>query len=218
MRLPKEHLAQLNAEFEHAPATDIIRWTVDSFHPRLILAVSMSDAVLIDLCVSVEPSIEAVFIDTGYHFKETLDMVELVRSRYDLNLRVMRPELPPEPLWKSDPLNCCSSVKVSQLDQALEGKDAWMSGLRRTDSPERADAPIVSSVARGRIKVNPVARWSEFDVRRYIDKHDVPVNPLLNAGYRSIGCWPCTRAVGHDESPRAGRWPDSPKTECGLHG
>ena len=173
----------------------------------------MTDAVLIDLAVKVAPAIEVVFIDTGYHFPETLETVETVRRRYGLNLRIMTVRPPHEELWKVDPENCCSAVKVGQLDRALAGKAAWMSGLRRDEADSRAGAPIVGRDLRGLVKVNPLANWTAEDVDDYIASHDVPVNPLLHQGYPSIGCMPCTQP---GES-RSGRWADRDKTECGLH-
>src|SRR5213082_1686572 len=132
-------LADLNDKFETESAGAIIRWAVESFHPHLCLSASMTDAVLIDLAVKVEPSIEIVFIDTGYHFPETLETVETVRRRYGLNLRIMTVAAQEPQLWQADPENCCSAVKVGQLDRALQGKEAWMSGLRRAESPRRAN-------------------------------------------------------------------------------
>jgi phosphoadenosine phosphosulfate reductase len=215
--LSNAELAELSAHFEHEPADIIIRWAVDTFHPHLSLTASMTDAVLIDLAVRVEPSIEVVFIDTGYHFPETLETVEHVRRRYGLNLKMMTVPPHDEELWKVDPENCCSALKVGQLDRALAGKEAWMSGLRRAESPIRANAPIVARDLRGLVKVNPIAAWSDLDVQGYIADHDVPVNPLVHQGYLSIGCRPCTRPVQDGEDPRAGRWADSDKSECGLH-
>ena len=219
--LPRElspsELAELNEQFETAPASDIIRWAVETFHPHLALTASMTDAVLIDLAVKVEPSIEVVFIDTGYHFPETLDTVELVRRKYGLNLRMMTVPHHDEELWKVDPENCCSAIKVGQLDRALMGKEAWMSGLRRAESPSRADSSILSLDLRGLVKVNPIATWTDLDVQGYISDHDVPVNPLVHQGYPSIGCQPCTHPVAPGEDPRSGRWAGQDKTECGLH-
>lgn len=212
-----EQLAELSVEFERLPASKVIQWAADSFGPHLALAASMTDAVLIDLAVKVAPAIEVVFIDTGYHFPETLETVETVRRRYGLNLRIMTVAPHDEELWKVDPENCCSAVKVGQLDRALAGKAAWMSGLRRDESETRADAPIVTRDLRGLIKVNPLARWTAADVDDYIDTHDVPVNPLLDQGYPSIGCKPCTRRVAPGQDPRSGRWAGSSKSECGLH-
>jgi phosphoadenosine phosphosulfate reductase len=212
-----EDLALLNKQFERAAAGSVIEWAVEQFHPFMCLTASMTDAVLIDLAVRVEPSIEVVFIDTRYHFPETLETVEVVRRHYGLNLRVLT--VPPQPveLWQSDPENCCSTAKVEQLDRALVGKLAWMSGLRRAEAPTRANAPIVARDLRGLVKVNPIATWSDQDVAGYIADHDVPINPLLEQGYPSIGCRPCTQPVPDGADARSGRWAGRDKMECGLH-
>jgi len=210
-------LAELNARFEKEAAGTIIRWAVDTFHPHLCMTASMTDAVLIDLAVKVEPAIEVVFIDTGYHFPETLETMERVRRHYGLNLRIMTVPPHDEELWKVDPENCCSAIKVGQLDRALAGKEAWMSGLRRAEAPSRAAAPIVVRDLRGLVKINPLATWTDLDVAGYVKAHDVPVNPLIDQGYPSIGCWPCTKPVSEGDDARAGRWAGSQKTECGLH-
>ena len=154
-------LAELNVEFERMPAKKIIQWAVDNFAPHLSLSASMNDAVLVDLATKVHPGIEVVFIDTGYHFPETLETVETVRRRYGLNLRMMTVPHHAEELWKLDPENCCSAVKVGQLDRALEGKAAWMSGLRREEAATRGQAPIVARDLRGLVKVNPLATWTD---------------------------------------------------------
>jgi phosphoadenosine phosphosulfate reductase len=210
-------LADLNREFEHAPAQAVIEWAIEQFHPFMCLAASMTDAVVIDLAVAVEPSIEVVFIDTRYHFPETLETMERVRRHYGLNLRVLTVAPQPVELWEADPVNCCSAAKVAQLDRALVGKMAWMSGLRRAEAPSRAGTPIVARDLRGLIKVNPIATWTDQDVRGYIVDHDVPFNPLLEQGYPSIGCRPCTQPVGGGHDARSGRWVGQDKTECGLH-
>jgi phosphoadenosine phosphosulfate reductase len=215
--LSDDELAELDGRFEHEPAEAVVAWAVAQFRPRLCLAASMSDAVLIDLAVRAEPSVDVVFIDTGYHFPETLQTLETVQRRYGLDVRVMGPPSEPAEFWKTDPVACCSAYKVAQLDAALQGKLAWMSGLRRAESPTRAGAPVVSRDRRGLVKVNPLATWSDEDVARYVTEHDVPVNPLVAKGYLSIGCWPCTRPVEEGEHVRDGRWAGSSKTECGLH-
>jgi phosphoadenosine phosphosulfate reductase len=216
--LHDEELAELNREFERLPAPKIIQWAVDTFSPHLCLAASMQDAVLIDLATKVDAAIEVVFIDTGYHFPETLQTVEAVRKRYGLNLRMMTVAAHDEKLWKVDPENCCSAVKVGQLDRALAGKAAWMSGLRRSEAATRATAPIVTRDLRGLVKVNPIANWTDLDVEGYIADHDVPVNPLLDRGYTSIGCQPCTQLPSDPGDARSGRWAGRGKTECGIHG
>jgi len=159
-----------------------------------------------------------VFLDTQYHFAQTLWYVEQVRNRYDLNLRVIQPLVDPDDLWKSDLDGCCALRKVEPLNRALDGKRVWMSGLRRAEAPTRAKAPIVSwDLGRGLVKVNPLANWTDADVDSYEHDHDLLVHPLRAEGYKSIGCWPCTRSVRDGDDARAGRWAGSDKTECGLH-
>ena len=212
-----DELADLNREFEGLPASKIIQWAVDCFAPYLCMTASMTDAVLIDLAVKVDPAIEVVFIDTGYHFPETLQTVEDVRRRYGLNMRIMTVAHHAEELWEVDPENCCSAIKVGQLDRALAGKAAWMSGLRRVEAASRDSAPIVVRDLRGLVKVNPIATWTDDDVAGYIADHDVPQNPLVQQGYLSIGCEPCTKPVLPGDDPRSGRWAGRDRTECGLH-
>jgi phosphoadenosine phosphosulfate reductase len=215
--LSDAELAKISAGFETASAGRIIRWAVDTFGSRVALSASMTDAVLIDLATRVDPGIEVLFIDTGYHFPETLETVEAVRRHYGLNLRMMTVARQEEELWKVDPENCCSAVKVGQLDRALVDKDAWMSGLRRAEASTRSTAPIVARDLRGLVKVNPLATWTDEDVDGYIRDHNIIVNPLTLQGYPSIGCMPCTHPVAPGEDPRSGRWVGSDKTECGLH-
>ena len=212
-----EELADLSRDFESWSAEKIIEWAVESFAPHLALTASMTDAVLIDLATRVDPAIEVVFIDTGYHFPETLATVERVRQHYGLNLRMMTVALQDEPLWRADPENCCSAVKVGQLDRALSGKAAWMSGLRRAEADSRITAPIVARDLRGLIKINPIATWSDEQVADYVEDNNVIVNPLLLDGFTSIGCQPCTQRPTDDADPRSGRWSGRSKTECGLH-
>ncbi len=210
-------LAALSVEFERLPTTRIIQWAVDNFAPHLALTASMTDAVLIDLAVKVHPEIEVVFIDTGYHFPETLETVDEVRRRYGLNMKIMTVARQDEELWKVDPENCCSAVKVGQLDRAMLGKAAWMSGLRRSEADTRVKAPLVARDLRGLVKINPIAMWSDDDVAGYIADNDIVVNPLIGRGYLSIGCMPCTQPALDPDDPRSGRWAGRDKTECGLH-
>ena len=209
----EEELAELSRSFEGAPASKVVRWAVERFSPRLSLLASMTDAVLIDLAAKVDPSIEVVFIDTGHHFPETLETVEVVRRRYRLNLRIVTAGSEPAPLVDG----CCSAAKVLQLDRALVGRDAWLSGLRRAEAVTRAEAPIVGLDRRGLVKVNPLATWTDDDVAGYIADHDVPVNPLVFKGYPSVGCQPCTFPVEAGADPRSGRWAGTDRTECGIH-
>lgn len=204
-------------EFETSPAGKVISWAVERFGSRVCVACSFQDCVLVDLAVRADPDIEVLFLDTGFHFEETLAYVEEVRSLYDLNLRIVRPG-PEADAWPCGTERCCELRKVAPLERALEGHDAWVTGLKRCDSPTRAGAPVVSiDAARGMVKVNPLATWSDEDVYSYLADHDLPLHPLLARGYPSIGCAPTTRPVGPGEDPRSGRWAGTSKTECGLH-
>jgi phosphoadenosine phosphosulfate reductase len=212
-------LARVAREFETASATAPIAWAWERFGTGLVLAASFQDSVLIDLAVSVSPQIEVVFLDTQYHFAETEWYVEQVRRRYDLNLTVVRPLIEADNLWMTDIDKCCAVRKVEPLNRALVGHTAWMSGVRRSESPTRAETPIVTyDVARGLVKVNPIATWTDLDVEGYVRDRDLLVHPLSERGFPSIGCWPCTRPVATGEDDRSGRWAGSSKLECGLHG
>jgi phosphoadenosine phosphosulfate reductase len=210
-------LHELSERFEGAPAEEIVRWAAARFGRRLTLAASMADAVLIDVASRVVPGIEVIFLDTQYHFQQTLATTERIRDRYPIRLRVVWPERARDDLWRTDPDACCHARKVAPMERALQGRLAWLSGLRRADSRARSDVPVVHRDRRGLVKINPLIAWSDDDVARYIAEHDVPVNPLVAEGYASIGCWPCTRPVRSGEDARAGRWEGSGKTECGLH-
>jgi phosphoadenosine phosphosulfate reductase len=205
------------AVLEDLSAEDIVAWAAATYGDGLCLTTSLTDALLIDLAARVAPGIEVIFLDTQYHFPETLETLEVVRARYPIRLTVLRPDLPMDDLWRTDTDACCAVRKVAQLDRALAGKTAWLSGLRRADSPSRATTPIVERDRRGLVKVNPIAAWTDENVADYLERHDVPVNPLQAKGYPSIGCWPCTSAVAEGDDPRSGRWRGLAKTECGLH-
>jgi phosphoadenosine phosphosulfate reductase len=210
-------LRALSQEFETAPAAEVVSWAAGRFGSRVALACSFQDCVIVDLAVRADPGIEVIFLDTGFHFSETLAFVEEVRSTYDLNLRVVRPG-PEAEASPCGTARCCELRKVVPLDLALDGRDAWMTGLKRCDAPTRADTSIVSwDAGRGLVKINPIATWSEEDIGSYIDDHGLPVHPLVRRGYLSIGCAPTTRPVGPGEDPRSGRWAGTEKTECGLH-
>jgi phosphoadenosine phosphosulfate reductase len=210
-------LGEVARDLEHAPAEDVVAWAWDRFGHDLVLAASFQDCVLIDVATRVAP-VPVVFLDTQYHFPETLAYVDEVRRRYDLDLRIVRPLERPDDRWRTDGEACCALRKVEPLQRALVGRAAWMSGVRRTEAPTRALTPVVGwDARRGLVKVNPLARWSDRQVEDYIRDHDLPRHPLEGQGYTSIGCWPCTRPTQQGEDPRAGRWAGTAKTECGLH-
>jgi phosphoadenosine phosphosulfate reductase len=210
-------LAAASAGFETASASAVLRWARDTFGSGLALASSFQDCVLVDVAVRQFPEVEVIFLDTGFHFPETLDYVESVRERYDLNLTVLRSDLGPEE-WPCGTDRCCERRKVTPLGEALAQRDAWMTGLRRMEASTRTDAPIVGwDESRGLVQVNPLATWTDQDVAGYVTDHNLPVHPLTSQGYLSIGCAPTTRAVLPGEDPRAGRWAGTDKVECGIH-
>ena len=212
-------LAAISAELERKPASATVRWAWERFGNCIVLASSFQDAVLLDIAMKAAPDIEVVFLDTQYHFEETLQYVKALETRYDLNLTVMQPLVEPDDLWEIDTNECCTLRKVEPLARALDGKQAWMTGLRRSEAATRANAAVVGlDVGRGVVKVNPIATWSDADVAAYVRDHGLPEHPLRDEGYLSIGCWPCTRPVGTGEDARAGRWSGTGKVECGLHG
>lgn len=210
-------LGRISARLETEPASAAVAWAVDSFGQDLVLAASFQDSVLVDIAVAVDPKIRVIFLDTGFHFPETLEYVELVRARYGLNLEVIRPGPDAEP-WPCGTERCCALRKVEPLQKVLDGAQAWITGVRRVETPERAGAPIVTlDRSRGVVKVNPLAGWSDADMAGYADERDLAVHPLMSAGYLSIGCAPATVPVTPGADPRSGRWAGTDKTECGLH-
>jgi phosphoadenosine phosphosulfate reductase len=215
--LSDRELDAQSARFESATAAEVIEWAVDTFGRQLCISASMTDAVLIDLASRQVPEIEVIFVDTGYHFRETLETADRVAGRYPIRLRVASASTAPDGLWQRDQDACCAARKVRPLEDALRGYSAWLSGVRRADSADRATTPILSRDRRGLIKVNPLATWTDEMVDAYIAEHDVPVNPLVDQGYPSIGCWPCTSRVAQGAGARSGRWAGTNKTECGLH-
>ncbi len=221
-------LSLTETELEPLPAEDVLRWAREEFGDRLCLTCSWQkqSSVLVHMASEVGLEIDVIELDTHLFFKETYETREQLVERYGLTLiqpEVMtiaeqhRAEGPN--LWERDPDRCCHIRKVEPLLSALEPFDAWISGIRREQSPSRAGARKVDRSERyGVWKVQPLADWSEQDVWRYIVANDIPYNPLHDAGYRSIGCIPCTRPIAPGEEERAGRWAGSDKLECGIHG
>lgn len=213
-------------DLEGAPALEVARWAVEMFGERFCVTSSMADAVLVHLVSRVAPGIDVVFLDTGLHFPETLRVRDQVAGTLPVNVRSIRPrrtvgqqdgEHGPR-LFSRSPDDCCQLRKVEPLERALAGYDAWAAGLRRDESPTRADTPVVTFDARrGKVKVNPIAAWTQADVDTYVSRWNVPVNELFGRAYGSVGCWPCTRRTKAGEDPRAGRWAMFEKAECGLH-
>jgi len=211
-------LARESARLEAAGPSETIRWAQQRFDARVALACSFQDCVIVDLALKVAPRLEVVFLDTEFHFPETLEFVELVRDRYQPNLTVTHPSASADG-WPCGSAECCQRRKVEPLFRALVGKSAWITGLKRSDAATRTKTEVVAwDERRQMVKINPLAPWTDEDIAAYISANHLPVHPLLAQGYLSIGCAPTTRPVRPGEDPRAGRWADSDKTECGLHG
>ena len=223
-----EEVAELADRFEHRSPQDLLAWAVERFAGRIVLTCSWQrqSSVLIDMLHRLDAEVRVVELDTGLLFPETYQTRDRLIARYDLDVeRILPRESVAEQadsegpaLWTRDADRCCYLRKVEPLQRALEGMDAWVTGIRRAQSASRQGARTIEwDVSREIVKVQPLAGWTDEDVQAYLYAHDVPYNPLHDQGYPSIGCMPCTRAVQPGEDPRSGRWAGTAKTECGLH-
>jgi phosphoadenosine phosphosulfate reductase len=212
--------------FEGAGPHEVLAWAGEAFGDGFCVAASMADAVLIDIASRVAPDIDVIFLDTGYHFPETLETRDRVAKRYSVNVRTVVPRQSVEEqdvtfgprLHDRDPDACCSLRKVEPLARTLREYRAWASGIRRDETATRRNAGVVEwDQKRSMVKVNPLACWTQAQVDEYVLANDVEINPLVYDGYPSIGCAPCTRRVLPGEDARAGRWAGGSKLECGLH-
>jgi phosphoadenosine phosphosulfate reductase len=215
-------------ELEPRAPEDILRWAVDRFAPRLTCASSLGieDCVLLDMASRQRLPIDFFTLDTELLFPETYDLWRRIEERYRITVRAVTPQHSVADqavhegaeLWLRNPDRCCELRKMQPLRAALAPFDAWITAIRRDQTPERANAPVVGWDSRfGLVKVNPLVRWNIDQVRQYVVEHDVPYNPLHDHDYPSIGCVPCTSRVTPGEDPRSGRWRGKEKTECGLH-
>jgi phosphoadenosine phosphosulfate reductase len=217
------HLAaHAGAALENANPQEILRWADERFGQRLAVATSMSDGVLAHMAAGVRPGIRVLFLDTGYHFAETIGTADAVGDTLPIELLRVRPHLSVAEqdaafgtdLFARDPDLCCAMRKVAPLAKALAPYVAWVSGIRRDEATTRSDVGVVEWDERHqKVKINPLATWTQQDVERYVADNDILVNPLLSEGYGSIGCAPCT----HRGEGRTGRWLGQSKVECGLH-
>ena len=218
---------QAGADLEGSSALDVLRWAEATFGSAWCVASSMADAVLPHLASRVRPGVDVIFLDTGYHFAETIGTRDAVAATMPVTVHSIQPrqtvaeqdaEFGPE-LFARDPDRCCAMRKVAPLAAALDPYQAWATGLRRDEARTRANARVVEwDAARSMIKLNPIAAWTQDDVDAYLAEHRILVNPLLFDGYGSVGCAPCTRRITAGEDARAGRWAGTSKIECGLHG
>ena len=214
------------AELDGASAEELLRWTDEHFGGHYVVASNMQDAVLVDLAAKVRPGVDILFLDTGYHFVETIGTRDAVEAVYDVTIVnvtaehsvARQDELFGKDLFAREPNECCRMCKVEPLGKALRGYSAWVTGIRRVEAPTRANAPLISwDKAFNLVKINPIAAWTDEDMQAYIEANDVLVNPLVFEGYPSIGCAPCTAKPVEGADPRSGRWAGTAKTECGLH-
>ncbi len=217
---------QAAADLADASAEEVIRWATDTFGDRICITSSMTDAVIIHLASAVKPGIDVVFLDTGYHFPETVgtrDAVDVVYPVRMLNITPSRTvaeqdaELGPR-LYGRNPDLCCYLRKVEPLERALKNYDAWITGVRRDETNSRRSTKVVEwDDRREMVKVNPIVGWSGKQVDEFIAEQGVLVNPLVYDGFPSIGCATCTARVEPGADPRSGRWAGTGKTECGIH-
>lgn len=229
---PEEHARlealakQANEELWDADALTVLRWAVDEFGDRLCVAASMADGALPYLASQAKPGIDVLFLDTGYHFAETIGTRDAVAAMYPVNVLNVRPRQSVEEqdaqygerLHERAPDRCCALRKTEPLRDSLAPYHAWVTGLRRDEAVTRANIGVVEWDERwGLVKVNPLAAWSFDDLNSYLAEHNLLVNPLTTEGYPSIGCAPCTRKVLPGQDIRSGRWAGLAKTECGLH-
>ena len=209
-----------------ATAEELLTWAAAMFGDRLIVASNMQDAVLVDLAAKAAPGVDVLFLETGYHFAETIGTRDAVEQVYDVRMVnataahtvAQQDGLLGKDLFARDPNRCCALRKVAPLENTLSGYDAWVTGVRRVEAPTRANTPLITYDEKfGLVKVNPIAAWSDEDMQAYIEAHGVLVNPLVAEGYPSIGCAPCTAKPLPGTDPRSGRWAGTGKIECGLH-
>jgi phosphoadenosine phosphosulfate reductase len=213
-------------ELEGASALEILNWADGQFGSSWAVASSMADAVLPSLAAKVPPGVDILFLDTGYHFAETIGTRDAVAATLPVTVRTLEPRQTVAEqdasfgarLYERNPDQCCALRKIMPLRKALKDYSAWASGLRRDEASTRADVRVVEwDDQRSMVKLNPIAAWTQDDVDRYIAENGILVNPLLSDGYGSVGCAPCTRRIAPGEDARAGRWAGTNKVECGLH-
>ncbi|OJV58257.1 MAG: phosphoadenosine phosphosulfate reductase [Cellulomonas sp. 73-145] len=209
-----------------APATEVAAWAAQEFGPLLAVACSMADAVLPHLVAQAAPGVDVLFLETGYHFPETLQTRQVVAERLPVRVIDVLPRQTVaeqdaahgKDLFARDPAACCRLRKMEPLAEQLAGYEAWVTGVRREEAPTRTSTPIVTwDAAHGLVKINPLAAWTFDELLTYAWANEVPLNPLLSDGYPSIGCQPCTARVAPGDDPRSGRWAGLAKTECGIH-
>jgi phosphoadenosine phosphosulfate reductase len=223
-----EKIEYQNALLESATAEEVLTWAVDTYYPRFSMATALGPegCVIISMLAKIEPRVYVFNLDTGYQFRETLELRDRIAEKFGIVVDLQNPDLTVEAyeaahggaVYQTDPDKCCFDRKVRVLERVAKNFDAWATGIRRDQSPTRANTPIVRWDKKfGLVKISPLATWTKSQVWKRILDENIPYNPLHDQGYSSIGCRPCTRAVNSGEDERAGRWTGTAKTECGLH-
>lgn len=217
----------LNNRFENEPPKNILKWAIQTFPKKIAMSSSfqMQSLPLLHMVSKTVPELKVVFLDTGYHFPETLLFRDKLVKEWQLNLEVVRSSRSKDELaqqrtnalYRRNPDLCCYVNKVEPMQQVMSELDAWISGIRRDQSPSRANTRILERTPQGIIRIHPMATWTKKDIWQYIDEYGLPEHPLFSQGYISIGCAPCTQPIFDGQDERAGRWNGSNKTECGLH-
>ncbi len=221
-------LQEVSARLKGAHPREVLRWAVETYHPRLTMATAFGPegCAIIHMLAEIEPTVRIFNLDTGYQFAETLQLRDRIAERYGIEVELVRADstvpqyeaLHGGPLYATNPDQCCHDRKIVPLRRAVVGYDAWISAIRADQSSHRAKADVAGWDAKfGLVKINPLLNWTKRDVWTFVVENDVPYNPLHDQGYPSIGCWPCTRPVSPGDDERAGRWSGTAKTECGLH-
>ncbi len=225
--MPNLDISHLNERFEQTPTEEILQWAWETFGPKVAVSSSFQtqSVPLLHLVSRVCPELPVIFLDTGFHFPETLTFRDELQARLGLNIKVIRPVIEKheliarygQGLYRRDPDLCCYINKVEPMERAISGFTAWISGVRRDQTAARQALSVLAPQAKGLLKIHPMLTWSKKEVWAYIDQYQLPSHPLFTKGYMSVGCAPCTRPVFAGQDERAGRWAGKTKTECGLH-
>ena len=227
MKFTPKEIEELSERFETASPQEILAWTMENFCPKLAMSSSFQtqSVPLLHIVKEINPQMRIFFLDTGMHFWDTLFFREHIEQIWNLNIVDLRPDEKwrtvlrhfGSDLPETDPNLCCYIRKVQPMQKAMEGLDAWIAGIRRDQTDNRANAKILEYKRDGLLRIAPLLNWTQTDIWDYIAAHDLPRHPLPHSLYPSVGCKPCTRAVQVGENERAGRWEGKGKTECGLH-
>lgn len=225
---PPNDLESIAEQLHGAEPQEVLRWAVERFFPKLTMATAFGaeGCAIIHMLAEIEPRVRIFNLDTGYQFRETLELRDRIAEKYGIEVEMIRPAttvaeyeaIHGGPLYGTHPDRCCHDRKILPLRQAIVGYEGWISSIRGDQSKDRANTPKVGWDKKfNLVKINPLLNWTKKDVWTYVVANDVPYNPLHDAGYPSIGCWPCTQPVAPGDDERAGRWAGKAKTECGLH-